>query len=291
MQLISWLSREILYGVIITWCSIFSLFGQNTQVSANIFDANARPQVFLQDGITSPNDESTPSFTADGKTLYLCDSLKIWVSKWGNSKWSKPQPVPFSGKFKDWDPFLSPDGRRLIFVSNRPVPGAPAGQKNNHLWYVDLQANGAWSEAHHLDGPVNVNGVVAYAPCLTSAGTVSFCSRNRDGNKGMGGYWAKWLGDHYEKPKQLKLNGDSAIFDPYISPDERYLIFASGGDLYISYRNGDDWTQGRKLGPQVNDGGPNGSPYVSPDGKTLYYSSYKVNAILMVPIHVPTQTN
>ncbi|HZY36084.1 MAG TPA: hypothetical protein VFE53_05520 [Mucilaginibacter sp.] len=290
MQLISWLTREICYGIVITWCSFFSLFGQSAPTAA-IIDNNARPQVFLQDGIASPNDESTPSFTADGKTLYLCDSSKICVSQWANGKWTTPKTVSFSGKFTDWDPFLSPDGKRLIFVSSRPVPGAPVGQKNNHLWYVDLQANGNWSEAHHLDEPVNVNGVVAYAPCLTRNGTVSFCSRNRDGHKGMGGYWAKWQGGHYEKPIQLKLNGDSAIFDPYISPDESYLIFASGGDLYISYRKGDDWTQGQKLGPQVNDGGPNGSPYVSPDGKMLYYSSYKVNAIMMIPIHIPTQIN
>jgi len=290
MQIISWLSREIGYGIVITWCSIFSLFGQSAPTAA-IIDPNAHPQAFLQDGITVPNDESTPSFTANEKTMYLCNNLKICFSQWADGKWSTPQTASFSGQFKDWDPFLSPDGKRIIFVSNRPVPGAPADQKNNHLWYVDLQANGAWSDAKHMDEPVNVNGVVAYAPCLTRNWTVSFCSRNRDGNKGMGGYSAKWAGDHYEKPQQLKLNGDSDIFDPYISPDERYLIFASGGDLYISYRDGGNWAQGQKLGPQVNDGSPNGSPYVSPDGKTLYYSSYKVNAIMMIPIHIPNQIN
>jgi len=290
MQFVTWLSRQILCGTIITWCGVFSLLGQNSS-RTDIIAANVRPKIFLQDGISSPNDESTPSFTADGSTLYLCNNLKICVSKWVGGKWTAPQVVSFSGQFKDWDPFLSPDGKRLIFVSNRPVPGAPAGQKNNHLWYVDVLANGAWSEARHLGEPVNVNGVVAYAPCLTNKGTVAFCSRNRDGNKGMGGYWAKWQGDHYEKPRQLKLNGDSDIFDPYISPDERYLLFASGGSLYISYRTGDDWTQGTKLGPQVNDGTDNGSPYVSPDGKMLYYSSYKVQGIMMVPVTIPNQIN
>lgn len=288
MEFISWLTRQFCTAIIITWCSMGHSFGQNIQTAA-IIDNNARPQAFLQEGITVPNDESTPTFTADGKTLYLCNNMKICVSKWENGKWTSPQLISFSGQFMDWDPFLSPDGKRLIFVSNRPVPGAPAGQKNNHLWYVDLLANGVWSDVHHLEEPVNVNGVVAYGPSLTRLGTVSFCSRNRDGNKGMGGYWAKWAGDHYEKPQQLKLNGDSDIYDPFISADERYLIFASGGDLYISYRKGENWSQGQKLGPQVNDGGQNGSPYVSPDGKTLYYSSYKVNAIMMIPIHIPTQ--
>jgi hypothetical protein len=290
MQFISWFSKEILHGIIITWCTTFSLFGQ-ARPPADIIGANDRPKAFLQDGVTVPNDESTPSFTLDGKTLYLCNNQKICVSTWAGDKWAAPQVTSFSGQFKDWDPFISPDGKRLIFVSSRPVPGAPEGQKNNHLWYVDLSADGTWSEAHHIDEPVNINGVVAYAPCLTGSGTVSFCSRNRDGNKGMGGYWAKWQGDHYEKPRQLRLNGDSDIYDPFISVGERYLIFASTGGLYISYRNGDDWTPGQKLGPQVNDGSDLGSPYVSPDGKTLYYSSYKMNCILMIPIHLPTQVN
>ena len=117
MQLISWLSREILYGVIITWCSIFSLFGQSAPTAA-IIDQNAHPQAFLQEGITVPNDESTPSFTADGKTMYLCNNLKICVSQWADGKWSTPQTASFSGQFKDWDPFLSPDGKRIIFVSS-----------------------------------------------------------------------------------------------------------------------------------------------------------------------------
>lgn len=287
MKFISWLAHQMLCGAIITLCSVSSLFGQNI---ADIVVANAKPQVFLQEGISTPNDESTPSFTRDGKTLYLCNNMKVCVCKRINGRWSTPQVAPFSGQYKDWDPFISPDGKRLIFVSNRPVPGTPGGQKNNHLWYVDRQHNGRWSAPRHLDEPVNVNGVVAYAPCLTKKGTVSFCSRNRDGNKGMGGYWAKLTGDHYEKPQQLKLNGDKDIFDPFISPDERYLVFASEGNLYISYREGDGWAQGQKLGPQVNDGGDNGSPYVSPDNKTLYYSSSKVQGILMIAIHLLSKT-
>jgi len=289
-QFLSWISKEIIYGIIITWCSIFSALGQ-VPPSAAVIDPKDQPKVFLQEGVTTPNDESTPSFTPDGKTLYLCNNLKICVSKWVNGKWTNPQVVAFSGQWKDWDPFISPDGKRLIFVSNRPVPGASAGQKNNHLWYADLLAGDDWSEPVHIGEPLNVNGVVAYAPCLTRAGTVSFCSRNRDGNKGMGGYWARREGDHYEKPRQLRLNGDNDIFDPFISPDERYLIFASNGNLYISYRKGADWAPGISLGPEVNNNSDNGSPYVSPDGKTLYYSSGKVQGILMIPIHIATQSN
>jgi Tol biopolymer transport system component len=293
-QFLTWLSREVVVGVIITWCSIASLFAQNPDYSTltkNIIDTSLIPKVFTQEGISLPNDESAPTFTPDGKTVYLADNNAICVSKWIDGKWIKPKVVSFSGQWKDWDPSLSPDGKRLVFVSNRPIPGTPQDkpQKNNQLWYVDRQSEGDWSSPRYFDAPINLDGFNDYGPSISRSGTVCFCSRGRDGNKGMGGYYTKWLGDHYDKPKQLSLNGDNDIFDPYIAPDERYIIFGSNKNLYISYRNGEEWSAGQKLGANVNNGNFNGGPYVSPDGKTLYYSQEHAQGILMVPINIPKQ--
>jgi Tol biopolymer transport system component len=287
MQLLSWLSREIIFGIIITWCSIFSSFGQTTQ-QQNIIDANSKPAVFMQEGVPVPNDESAPSFMPGGNTVYLSDSNKVCVSHRVNGKWTKPKVVSFSGQWKDWDAALSPDGKHIVFVSNRPLEGMPQDipQKNNQLWYADHLSGDNWSKPRHLDAPVNVNGFNDYGPSISSSGTICFCSRGRDGHKGMGGYYVKWLGDHYDKPKLLTLNGDSDVYDPFIAPDESYIIFASNKDLYISYRRGDEWSPGQNLGPRVNNGNANGGPSVSPDGKMLYYSQDHAPGILMVPVNI-----
>jgi len=102
----------------------------------------------------------------------------------------------------------------------------------------------------------------------------------------MGAYYTKWLGDHYDKPKLLALNGNSDVYDPYISPDESYIIFSSDKNLYISYRQGDGWTAGQKLSATVNTGSWNGGPSVSPDGKMLYYSQQNAQGILMIPLTI-----
>jgi hypothetical protein len=254
----------------------------------NIVDTVVRPKVFLQEGVSAPNNESVSTFMPDGHTVYLADGQTICFSKMINGKWTKPTIAPFSGQWKDWDPALRPDGKRLIFVSTRPLEGMPQdkAQKNAHLWYVDHLSGDEWSKPKHFDAPVNVEGFNDFGPSVSSLGTICFCSRGRDGNKGMGGYYTKWLGDHYDKPKLLSLNGNNDIYDPFIAPDESYILFASNGDLYISYSKGDGWSQGEKLGPQVNNGNANGDPYVSPDGKMLYYSQDKAPGILMVPIHI-----
>jgi Tol biopolymer transport system component len=255
----------------------------------NIVDPAAQPKVFTQEGVATPNNESVSTFMPDGKTVYMADGQTIVFSKKVGGKWIKPVTAPFSGQWKDWDPALSPNGKRLVFVSTRPLEGMPQDkvQKNAHLWYVDKLSGDSWSAPKHFDAPVNVEGCNDFGPSVSGAGTICFCSRNRDGNAGMRGYYVKWTGDHYEKPQMLALNGDTEIFDPFIAPDERYIIFVSNGDLYISYRKGDDWTQGQKLSANVNNGKGNFDPYISPDGKTLYYSQDKAPGILMIPVNLP----
>jgi WD40-like Beta Propeller Repeat len=47
--------------------------------------------------------------------------------------WSTPVRIdaPVSSEFNDQSPRLSTDGKALLFVSARPVPGAPGGL---HIW-------------------------------------------------------------------------------------------------------------------------------------------------------------
>ncbi|MGZ3750229.1 MAG: hypothetical protein ACXVB0_11315 [Mucilaginibacter sp.] len=276
-------SKKIIVSLIIICSAGFAALAQD------IIKPGAKPQVFTQEG-TATADESVAAFTPDGGTAYIAVGQTIYVSKKVNDKWTKPVVAPFSGKWKDWDPALSPDGLRLIFVSNRPTDTAAdqsKPQKSHHLWYVDRLSVDRWSAPKHFDAPVNVAGFNDYGPSVSGLGTICFCSRGRDGHKGMGGYFTKWLGDHYEKPVLLALNGDNEIYDPFIAPNERYIIFVSNNDLYISYRQGKGWTQGQKLGPQVNNGNGNSDPYVSPDGKMLYYSQDKAPGILMIPVNIP----
>lgn len=272
--------------------AIVAAIGQTTaglKPAQNILANGSKPAVFLQDGVSVPNNESVPAFTSDGNTVYLADDNKISQSNKINGKWTKPQRMPFSGPWNDWDPALSPDGKRLVFVSNRKVPGVDTSHKNNHLWYSERLPGDHWSGPRHIESPINIDGVVAYAPCISNKGTICFCSRNREGHKGMSAYYARWAGDHYENPQLLALNGSNDVYDPYIAPDETYIIFSSNNSIYISYRQGNTWTPGEKLGSPVNDdAGWHGSPVVSPDGKMLYYSSEHVNGILMIPVHIPS---
>ena len=264
-------------------CSSLSAFSQD------IIVPGAKPVLFTHDAMSASNNESVLALMPDGKMAFIADGQTIVYSSKVDGQWTKTSTASFSGHWKDWDPALKPDGSRLVFVSNRPLESMPqdSAQKSNHLWYADHLPSGGWAAPRHFDAPVNLSGSSDYGPSVSSLGSVCFCSRNRDGNKGMRGYYVRWLGDHFAAPLLLALNGENEIYDPFIAPDEHYIIFVSKGNLYISYRQQGGWTQGTKLAAVVNNGNDNSDPYVSPDGKTLYYNQDKTPGILMIPVSIP----
>ncbi len=285
MQFLYILVREIILGVIIAWCAVMTTFGQimpqPAPLPANIIDTNSKAKVFAEGIVSTPYTEWATSFTPDGKTVYFSRGAVYWTmcfSKMVDSKWGKPQVVNISGRWTDTDPFITPDGKRIFFISNRPPQGMPQDkpQANYHIWYADKLSGDEWAEPHHLDTAINLKGGNNFGISVSSSGDLYFCSRDRGGHSGMSSYCAKWLGDHFDKPKLLALRGNEEIQDPFIAPDERYLIFESGPDLYICYKNGEGWSPAQNLGKQVNNGDYNSSPCISPDGKMLYYSTGRI---------------
>src|SRR5262245_56897351 len=134
-----------------------------------------RSPVIFGEGVISTGDfESHPAFTPDGLTLYFLKStptFSYWtivVSRFVDGRWTTPEVAPFSGRYRDADPFITADGKRLYFISNRPVPGKTI--RDLDIWVMDKTENG-WSEPRNLGQPVNSNAN-EWFPTLASDGTL-----------------------------------------------------------------------------------------------------------------------
>ena len=76
------------------------------------------------------------------------------------------------------------------------------------------------------------------------------------------------------------INADSGASNLFVDPDEQYVVFgaarpegAGGLDLYISWRTASGgWTPPRNLGPRVNTDATEFCPFVSRDGRFLYFT-------------------
>lgn len=241
----------------------------------------------LADGpLATRDDELNAAFTPDGRTVYFTRKIGdrfgvIFVSHRRGTRWSEPEVAPFSGQYADYDPFVSPDGTRLLWISNRPVDGRE--RSDFDIWMAERQGDG-WGAPIHLDAPVN-SDASEYYPTVAANGNLYFSS-SRAGGKGRGDvYRSRFEHGRYGPPENLGDAVNSAAFegDPYIAPDERYLVFTAygrpgdgnDGDLYLSTNTAGTWSAPRRLEHGINSTVQEYAPIVSPDGKWLYFASYR----------------
>ena len=217
------------------------------------------------------------SMTDDNYILHRIVGLKL-----RNGTWSSPKLVSFSSDFSDMSPFISPNGKRLYFNSKRPVnPDVDEGG-NLNIWCVERQANG-WSEPVHLGSSVNTDGPEAH-PSISLNGALYFQSI-RDDENGWDVYVSHFEKGTYSDPEKLGGNVNTPYTEsaPYICPDETYLLFHSnrpGGygsmDIYLSFKQDDGtWDEPINLGPEINSSRSDFGPMISPDGKYLFFSSWR----------------
>ena len=104
--------------------------------SAPPAEAVPSPALFAEGVVSTPDDEFGAAFTPNAKTVYFTKRTPttntpplsfICVSRMRDGRWQEPEIAAFSGEHNDLGPALSPDGARLFFASDRPMPGAPAG--------------------------------------------------------------------------------------------------------------------------------------------------------------------
>lgn len=203
-----------------------------------------------------------------------------------NSAWSKPEVASFSGVYSDIEPHFSADGNRLFFASNRPL-NEGGELKDFDIWYVDRSDDG-WGKPVNVGEPVNTPAN-EFFPSVTKSGTLYWCAKRSDG---LGGEDLFFSTPHEGKYASVHLMPDSVNsasdeYNAFVDPDERYIIFTSHGwgagmgrgDLWICYQkpNG-TWTRPLNMGEKVNSQAFEFCPFVSHDGKYLFFTSNRVDS-------------
>lgn len=244
-----------------------------------------KPELIGEGVISTPDDEFGGDISPDGKTIYyditvpahylyvMCESHLV------DGKWQKPEVLPFSGLYRDSDPVLTPDGKALLFASDRPRHGQD--EHSFYIWSATRTENG-WEEPKPLDGPVNSAGSQVFASVARNGNLYFTSTRNGKGQFDI--FRSRWVDGKYQPAEDLgpEVNGDGIwSLEALIAPDESYLLIGSFGrqpgfgnsDLYISYNQDGVWSKPKNLGPAINTAAREYSPRISPDGKWLIFTS------------------
>ena len=251
---------------------------------------DALPRLFPAETAWPAGTDIAPAFRPDGRTVFFTHAAgsarTIMVAHRTLQGWSSPEPAPFSGIWRDIEPVMSPDGRYLLFISNRPTePGAApldgffGGQvqpgAGGNLWRVDRVANG-WGRPRRLPQVINSNSAI-YSPAVSADGSVYFNQPDPITHRSHI-YRAQARGSTFLPPKPLSIsNGTIADYDAAVAPDQSFIVFSSGrapaakdsSILFVIFRRGHGWTTPQPLAGPIE----GLEARLGPGGRTLYFSA------------------
>jgi Tol biopolymer transport system component len=241
--------------------------------------SGAEAEHWTPKALRSDEYESSPAFTPDGREMFLMRAdrsfanYRLLHSRCTATGWSAPQPAPFAAPAPalEADPFVTPDGVSVYFVSSRHDPE----HEDLDIWRVRRDAGDRWSEPERLPAPVN-SPHSELLPRVARSGALYFGS-SRPGGFGASdiylaredadGDWHVW---NFGAPVSTAANE----YEAEISADERRLVVvADRGDrshLYLYEREASRWRETSRIDadPEVFQVGP----LLSPRGDRLLFA-------------------
>lgn len=201
-------------------------------------------------------------------------------------------PLLVPGLNSDYDDYgvsMTADGENIYFTSRRPSTNVrqyyETGDYGDDLFSATRDTMNNWRKPQPLDPPLNQvdedGGAMISADGLTMF--LTLCRRP----EGVGDcdlYISEATADGWTTPQNLGRVVNSPAWDgqPSMTADGSTMYFSSrrqgsinnSEDIYVVYRGtGGSWTKPINLGEVVNSRFNDRSPFISADGKTLYFSS------------------
>jgi len=191
--------------------------------------------------------------------------------------------------YLEYGPTFTKDGRRLYF-SRQYHPGNTGGEADEDIWYSEFDdATQSWKEAINIGPPLNNSGPNFICGVGVNGDTLLLGNvYSKKGRMKAGLSISIRTGDTWCFPIPIVIENDynmdsKTSFD--LSNDRRALLIAQrkldskgGLDLYVAFRKADErnpysGTESINIGPIINSGGDETSPFLAFDNRTLYFSS------------------
>lgn len=182
-------------------------------------------------------------------------------------------------------PIISVDGDKLYFVRTFFEGNTGGKLSGQDIWMSERSEEGIWGLATNSFPNINNIRNNAVIGMNTDGSALLLINSYKTNTVKIHGI-AKTIrvGEEWTKPHDIKIKGlesDNSFIGFYINNTEDVLLISMNApnsigeeDLFISIRDAaGDWTIPENLGATINTKGFEISPYLSEDGKTLFFAS------------------
>lgn len=255
------------------------------------------PQLFAPGILTRPGGiyiVTRIAFSPDGNECFFSGptdssftNTRMYRTKCVNNVWTPHELVSFFPGYSCRQPHFSADGNTLYFSSNK--------NGTSDIWKVERIAQG-WGTPQVLPAPINSPSYYDGMYTQTIDGT-AYIESDRPGGRGGFDVW-RISPQQPGQPQQIENLGMSVNTggddnDPVISHDGRYLIFGSNyNDLFVTFNLGNDgWSAPVNMNqycPGLNTGVQEYAPFISADGRYLFFSRIDGGGIHWVANPIPS---
>jgi len=241
------------------------------------------PELFMPGIISTEAPEGSSGFACNGTVFlfqrFIDAECHTFIMTRTDNIWSKPELIPFWRQLiHNGDFVIFPDDKTMFYQVKQQV----ADRLDSDIWSVTLD-KGSFDRQCALQAPINTPYNESYAS-RSRKGNLYFFSQRPGGLGQSDLYMSEYKNGVYTDPINLEiLNTSFHEWDPYIAPDESYIVFCStkpGGkgmdDLYISFKNKDNqWGEPITMGNMINSTGSENRPYVTNDSQFFFFTSSK----------------
>lgn len=209
---------------------------------------------------------------------------RIMTYPYINGAFHNPKPMPFDDRFNYADPWISVDGKHMMFQANI---GSNGQISKEYQLFESFFINQKWSKPEPLVIPNAMKGNKG-CPVLTHSGNLYFTALSGHEN-----YDIFMLRKGSDTPEPLGTAINSRHYEGgfYMDPNENFIVFSSANrsegigksDLYVSFRKNGIWQPSRRLDNSINSSEEEISPYITEDGKFLIFTSNREAPYAMIP--------
>jgi len=196
------------------------------------------------------------------------------------------QPVPMPGPVNtagaEDAPVISQNADMFFFFFTPDVRVPPEQQVRDGvtgIWWTK-RIDDKWTEPERI---ILKYGLALDGPLCINDNTLWFCSVRGGNFRELDIYTAELINEKWTNWKNAgeRLNVDYLVGELYLTGDGNQMFFHKedidgfgGTDLYFIEKIDSEWSEPVNLGPIVNTENNEGWPYVSPDGKQLWFTSW-----------------